>query len=124
MAVQNTHFNRHARYSEDCLTWPDAVAIIKYLPDASPGVLYETDQRPATAPAGPLQTFTDDAQISLPTWAVSKWCPRVIISLLAIQQLGSFTVGLADVADVVVGNLGAGKFSKKRVGLKRDPAST
>ncbi|BDA46907.1 hypothetical protein COCOBI_09-3600 [Coccomyxa sp. Obi] len=88
-----------------------------------PGVLYEADERPATAPAGPVQTFTDAAQISLPPWALGKWCPRVVVSLLAIRQLGSFTVGLADVADVIVGNLGAGKFSKKRVGLKRDPAS-
>ncbi|CAL8471527.1 g11069 [Coccomyxa elongata] len=88
-----------------------------------PGVLYEVDQRPATAPAGPLHTFTDAAQISLPTWALSKWCPKVLVSLLAIRQLGSFTVGLADVADVIVGNLRAGEFFKKRVGLKRDPTS-
>lgn len=89
-----------------------------------PGVLYETDGRPATAPAGPLQTFTDEVQLSLPTWALNKWCPRILISMLAIRQLGSFTVGLADVADVIVGKLGAGQFSKKRVGLRRDPAST
>ncbi len=100
-----------------------AVTTTEHLPDASPGVLYEVDQRPATAPAGPLHTFTDAAQISLPTWALSKWCPTVVVSLLAIRQLGSFTVGLADVADVIVGNLTAGKFSKKRVGLKRDPTS-
>ena len=100
------------------------MAINEDLPDAETGVLYETDKKPATAPAGPLQTFEDEAQILLPNWALSRWCPGIILSLLAIRQLGSFTVGLADVADVIVGNLGAGNFSKKRVGLKRNPAST
>ena len=87
------------------------------------GVLYEADKKPAAAPAGPLHTFTEEAEISLPQWALSKWCPRIVISLLTIRQIGTFTVGLSDVADVILSNLGQGSFSKKRVGLKRSPAS-
>lgn len=83
--------------------------------------MYEADKKPANAPSGPLHTFTKEAEVSLPSWALSKWCPRIVISLLIIRQFGSYTVGLADAADVMVGNLGTGTFSKKRVGLKRAP---
>ncbi|KAK9918555.1 hypothetical protein WJX75_004945 [Coccomyxa subellipsoidea] len=88
-----------------------------------PGVLYEADKKPASAPAGPVHTFIEDAEISLPQWALSKWCPRIVVSLLTIKQIGTFTVGLSDVADVILGNLGPGTFSSKRVGLKRTLAA-
>lgn len=84
------------------------------------GAMYSEGQRPASAPAGQLETFTEDAQLALPGWTLSNWCPRIILSLLAIRQIGSFTVGLADAANVIVENLDSGVFSRKRVGLKRN----
>jgi hypothetical protein len=83
------------------------------------GVLYPEGEKPKAAPTGPLHTFTENAEVALPAWSLSKWCPRVVISLLVIRQIGTFTVSLQDVADVILANLDPGEFSRKRVGLKR-----
>jgi hypothetical protein len=109
-------------YDHTGLRAPANLAVTS-VPALCSGVLYEADKKPASAPAGPVHTFIEDAEISLPQWALSKWCPRIVVSLLTIKQIGTFTVGLSDVADVILGNLGPGTFSSKRVGLKRTLAA-